>query len=410
MVGVSHNTVMTKATLNLPRSPQGLINTPAALAEVCDHLGAAKVFGFDTEFIGESSYRPVLCLVQVATDERVELIDPMALEDLGPFWDLLADPAVEKICHAGDQDLAIAWQLGRKTPQNVFDCQTGAGFAGIKYPEAYSRLVEIVAGIKLEKGDTYSAWGRRPLSDSQFTYAVDDVLYLPEIHRFLQGRLESLGHTAWLREACHELCVKAATDVDPKMIFARIKGVSRLGSRQLSVLRELTILREQMACERDVTARGMLKDETLLDLVVRGPETAEALLAIRSVPRDKAVRYGDQIIGAIKRGKALPPDQWPCLTPPLTTEARRLADIMYPASQLICLGQSVSPGVVTNKEQIEGLARLVSQGEDLSGHALMSGWTRECLGAPLLEFVRGKTDVTLHVTPERMHAKFESRG
>ena len=91
---------MTKAALKLPRSPKGLIDTPAALAEVCDHLGAAKVFGFDTEFIRELSYRPVLCLVQVATDERVELIDPLALEDLGPFWDLLADPAVEKICHA----------------------------------------------------------------------------------------------------------------------------------------------------------------------------------------------------------------------------------------------------------------------------------------------------------------------
>src|ERR1035437_1444216 len=122
---------MTNADLNLPRSPKGLVNTPAALAEVCNHLGAAKVFGFDTEFIGESSYRPVLCLVQVSTDERVELIDPMALEDLGPFWDLLADPAVEKICHAGDQDLAIAWQLGRQKPQNVFDCQIGAGLVGI---------------------------------------------------------------------------------------------------------------------------------------------------------------------------------------------------------------------------------------------------------------------------------------
>ena len=403
---------MTQAMSDLPRSPQGLIDTPAALAEVCRHLGAAKVFGFDTEFIGESSYRPLLCLVQVATDERVELIDPLALEDLGPFWDLLTDPAVEKICHAGDQDLAIAWQLGRKTPQNVFDCQLGAGFVGIKYPEAYSRLVELVAGIKLDKGDTFSAWGRRPLSDSQFTYAVDDVLYLPEIHRFLKGRLASLGHMAWLRDACRELCVKASTDADPTMIFAKIKGASRLGSRQLSVLRELTLAREQMARERDVPARVMLKDEVLLDLATRGPETEAELLAIRSVPRDKAVRYAAPLIQAIKGGKALPADQRPGLPPSAedSQETRLLAEIMSASSQVICLGQSVWPGLVTSRAEIEGLARLMSRGQDPSGHALLSGWRRECLGARLVEFARGQTDVTLHVTPERMHAEFEPRG
>jgi len=403
---------MTKAALKLPRPPQGLITTPAALAEVCNHLGAAKVFAFDTECDPKPSYRPRLCLLQVATDERVELIDPMALEDLGPFWDLLADPAVEKICHAGNQDLAVAWQLGRKKPQNVFDCQVGAGLVGINHPVAYWRLVEIVAGIELEKNETRSDWDQRPLSDSQFTYAVDDVLYLPEIHRILRGRMESLGHMAWMREACHALCVKTVTEQDPMVSVAKIKRVSRLGSRQLSVLRELWTLREQMACERDEPVRWMLEDEALMALALRGPETKDGLLAIRSLPREKAVRYGDQIIGAIKRGKALPPDQWPDLPPPMedSTETKRLAEIMYASSQVICLGQSVWPSLVTSRAEIEGLARLVSQGEDLSGHALMTGWARECLGGPLVEFVRGKTDVTLRVTPERMVAKFEPRG
>jgi ribonuclease D len=402
---------MTKAALNLPRSPKHLINTPEALAEVCAHLGAAQVFGFDTEFIGELSYRPLLCLVQVATDERVELIDPLALDDLGPFWDLLADPAVEKICHAGDQDLAIAWQQGRKTPQNVFDCQIGAGFVGIGYQEPYGRLAEIVAGIRLGKTDQFSAWGQRPLSASQFSYAIDDVRYLPEIHRVLRGQMESLGRMAWMREACQQACEKAATDFDPETVFAKIKGASRLKPKQLSVLWELTILREHLACERDVTTRGMLKDEALLNLAVEGPETEQGLAAIKSVPRKVAATYGDRIIGAIKRGKALPPDQRPQLPPTGvdTPETRRLAEMMYAASQVICLGQSVSPTLVTNRAQVEGLARLVSRGEDLSGHALMKGWARECLGAPLVEFVRGQTNVTLHVTPERMHAEFEPR-
>ncbi|MEN6549577.1 MAG: HRDC domain-containing protein [Armatimonadia bacterium] len=387
-----------------------MINTPAALAEVCEHLAAAKVFGFDTEFIGESSYRPVLCLVQVATDERAELIDPLAVKDLGPLWDLLADPTIEKICYAGDQDLAIAWQLGRKTPQNVFDCQIGAGLVGIGYQEAYWRLVEMVAGIKLGKAHTYSDWGRRPLSKAQLTYALDDVLYLPEIHRMLRGRLESLGRMDWMREACREVCEKAATDLDPETVFANIKGASKLNSQQLSVLRELTILREQMACEQNVPARVMLRDEALMELAATGPETEVRLSRIRSVPGPKADRYGDQIIGAVKRGKAVPADQRPYLPPIMedSTETKQLSEIMYASSQVICLGQSVSPNLVTNQAKIQGLARLISQGQDLSGHALMSGWVRECLGAPLIDFVRGNTGLALNVKQGRMHAEFEA--
>jgi ribonuclease D len=238
------------------------------------------------------------------------------------------------------------------------------------------------------------------------------VLYLPEIHRILRGRMESLGHMAWMREACHEVCVKTVTEPDPMVSIAKIKRVSRLGSRQLSVLRELWTLREQMACERNEPVRWVLEDEALMTLALRGPETTDGLLAIRSLPREKAVRYGNQIIAAIKRGKALPPDQWPDLQPPMedSTETKRLAEIMYASSQVICLGQSVWPSLVTNRADIEGLARLVSQGDDLSGHALMNGWARECLGAPLVEFVRGKNEMTLRVTPERMHAEFGPRG
>jgi ribonuclease D len=410
LVGASHNTIMTKAALKLPRSPQGLTETPGALAEVCHHLRAAKVFGFDTEWDPRPSYRPRLCLVQVATDERVELIDPRALDDLGPFWDLLADPAVEKICHAADQDLAIAWRLGRKRPQNVFDCQVGAGLVGIGHQEAYSRLVEIVTGDELVKKATRSEWHERPLEDSQLIYAVDDVKYLLEIYRVLQERLDSLQRMAWMREACDGMCVKAATDVDPMMVFADMGGAPKLQPWQQSVLRELAALREQVAYERDLPVRWVFEDKALLSLAVRGPDTVAHFRG--NVPQKVADEYGPRIIGAIRRGKELPPDQQPCLTPPIedSTETKRLADIMYASSQVICLGQSVSPGVVANKKEIEGLARLMSQGKDLSGHALMNGWTRECLGALLVEFVRGETDVTLRVTPERMYAEFEPRG
>src|SRR4051794_27170348 len=97
--------------LSLPSVPTSLLTTPEQLATLVAHLREQKTFAFDTEFIGENTYHPILCLVQVATRDRVELIDPLALsrEAMQPFWDLFPDDSLEKICHAGDQDVEIAW-------------------------------------------------------------------------------------------------------------------------------------------------------------------------------------------------------------------------------------------------------------------------------------------------------------
>lgn len=392
----------------LPQAPRAMVTTAQGLEEVCAHLAKQPAFGFDTEFIGERSYRPILCLIQVATEERVELIDPLAIGDLTPFWDLVADERIEKVCHAGDQDLALAWMLGRKTPKNIFDCQIAAGFVGIAYPVAYWRLVELFTGVELEKAHTYSAWDRRPLSRSQFTYAVDDVLYLPMIHRELTRQLVDLKHDAWMREACDELCAKAATDLDVRNAYMRVKSAANLESRNLSVLRELAILREQMAFEHDLPARVMMKDEVLLDLATRGPENDAGLLAIKNMPREEVVSYGDQMIAAIKRGKAVPPDQRPSLPGPVddSLEVKRLAEMMFAASQVICLGQSVSPSLVTSQAEILSLARLVAKNQDDKKHPLLHGWAHACLGEPLVKFIRGNTTLELSVSPERMHARF----
>lgn len=402
---------MSKTARKWPRAPRELTASPAALAEVCAHLGAAAAFGFDMEWDPRPSYRPRLCLVQVATDERVELIDPTVLEHLGPFWDLLADPTVEKICHAGGQDLAIAWRLGRQRPQHVFDGQIGAGLLGLGHQEGYPRLVEIVTGIEVAKKQQRSDWSRRPLQPAQLTYAANDVQYLPEIHRVLRERLEALGRMPWLRAACEQLCERATTDVARHQVFADIPGASRLPRRAQAVLRELAALREELAHDSDSPVQWLLDDKALVSLAGRGAAADPGQAALSSVPRPVAKSHGEQLLHAIRRGRELPPEEWPHLPPPRedTPETKQLAEIMYAASQVICLGQLVAPGMVTNKKEIEGLARLLTQGGDVAEHPLMNGWTRECLGAALVGLVRGETTVSLHMTPDRMHAEFQPR-
>jgi ribonuclease D len=177
----------------------------------------------------------------------------------------------------------------------------------------------------------------------------------------------------------------------------------------LAVLRELAILREQMAFEHDLPARVMMKDEVLMDMATRGPETDAGLLAIKNIAREEVASYGDQMIAAVKRGKAIPPELRPTMQGPIedSTETKRLAEIMFAASQVICLGQSVSPGLVTSQAEILSLARLVEKNAEDEKHPLMHGWARECLGEPLVKFVRGGMTIDLRVTPERMMSEFK---
>ncbi len=394
----------------LPAVPRKLIETPQELSEVCEHLRHAGHFAFDTEFIGENTYQPVLCLVQVATRQRVELIDPMTIGrgDMQPFWQLLADPAIEKYCHAGDQDIEIVWQHSGLITKNLFDTQIAAGMIGLAYPTALWRAVEHFCDVSLDKAHTFSAWDRRPLSKAQFEYAIDDVRYLPKIHALIRERIAELGHTDWMTEACDQLCIEASQPAEPRKRFMKIKGAASLESDQLSVLRELTALREQLAYEHDVPPRSFLKDEALIDIATRMPESAERLANIRSIPRTELTSYGDQFLDAVARGLAVPEDQRPHLYAPAEDSAdiKRLGEMMWVAAQAICLGQCVTPALVTSQSEVMSLARLLHKKRTLDKHPLLHGWQKKCLGDKLLAFVRGEIALDLSMQNHLMHAHF----
>jgi ribonuclease D len=401
---------------HLPALPTKLTDTREELAQVVTHLRASGCFAFDTEFIGENTYHPVLCLVQVATHERVELIDPFAFdrETMRPFWELLGDERIEKICHAGDQDVEIAWQHSGLTTKNMFDTQIGAGMVGLSYPTALWRVVEYYAGVTLDKAHTYSAWDRRPLSKSQFAYAIDDVRYLPGIHAAMKARIEELGHTGWMAGACEEMCVESAKPADAQRLFAKIRGAGGLSSQQLSILREVTALREQLAYEHDRPSRAIMKDDLLMDLAGRMPASAAALGRLRDMPAALAAEHGDAILAAIARGAVVPEQERPTIfnTGEDSAEVKRLAETLWVAAQVICLGQNTTPALVTSQNEVLSLARLICKKQTLDTHPLMSGWHRECLGEKLVAFLHGELEACLRMTGDagEMVARFAALG
>ncbi len=378
-----------------------MVRTHEDLAALCDELRAAGRFGLDTEFLGERTYVPRLCLVQISTETFIALVDTLAVKNLAPLWALVADAAIGKVLHAAREDLRLAYYGGgRLIPRNVFDTQVAAGFVGLPlYPLSYARLTDALVGVKLGKGETRSEWDRRPLTPEQVQYARDDVRYLLPMADRLQDVLRRLGRDAWMREEMERFSVPSVYEPDPDLAYLRLRGPKTgLTRRPTALLRAVAAWREREAADRDVPARRILPDEALTELATRPPRRLTDFARLRSFPAGEEVSLGPPLMEALDAGRAVPDDQLP---PPLvggsddeTPADRAAADLLYALGESLCLSRDLSPELVLSKAD----ALLLARGRAES--PLLFGWRRSALGDELRRIASGEACAVVHVTKD----------
>jgi ribonuclease D len=380
----------------VPIGDAEVIATPDRLADLIDELRRIGSFAYDSEFIGELTYIPKLCLIQVATTARIALIDPLAGLDVTSFWELLSEDSIEKIVHAGQQDIEPVVRHLNRQAANVFDTQIAAGFIGLAYPVALNKLVHELIGLKIGKGLTFSHWDQRPLSPMQLRYAADDVRFLPSLRQIMGKRLEETGHAPWAREEFDALCDARLYRFDPDTAYQRVRGATTLPPQAQAILRELVIWRDGAARAHDVPPRAFLKDEILVDLSRSPVKTVEKLDRVRGLPRPVEAAHGAEIVAATHRGLETPSAKLAHPRPEPTPSERFGADALWAAAQCLCIGKSIDPALVTSRQEIGEFYRYLTHSHarepDLG---IQKGWRKAALGDPLRELAKGGKSIHL---------------
>ncbi|MEC7208488.1 MAG: hypothetical protein VXW11_05335 [Pseudomonadota bacterium] len=156
-----------------------LITTTEDLNSALAEMSGAEFVAVDTEFMRETTYYPKLCLVQLCANQKTVCIDPLAEGlDLSALYELMQNPDIVKVFHAGRQDLEIFVHLTGSVPQPVYDTQIAAMVCGLGDQVGYDKLVQHYTGKSIDKSSRFTNWAERPLTDRLLKYAADDVIYL----------------------------------------------------------------------------------------------------------------------------------------------------------------------------------------------------------------------------------------
>ena len=375
----------------LPRVISSATDLDAAVAAA----RASGCVGLDTEFLRERTYRARLCLVQLATADDIFLVDPVSGLDVAPIAELVSDPSVQVIVHAGKQDFELFFDRFGAVPVNVFDIQIAAGFLGYGSSLPYGRLVEAVAGRALEKGESYSDWCRRPLTEAQLRYASDDVAYLLEVAGRLEAELEERHRLAWAQEEMGSLEQASAYESDPEQAWRRVAGRGSLSAGRLGVLREVAAWRERSASRRDLPRGWVIKDPTLVEIARRAPKDLRGLQAIRGLGPKEAERSQKTLLEAISKGRSHPlEEERPAASRVTQKRARLLSSLADAVVRARCEDAGVATELVATRSELESLLSFIVAGSLREGdYRILRGWRRELAGEAVLAVAEGRIAV-----------------
>ncbi len=374
----------------IPKRPPEWVDRASRVAEIIAAIPDDAVLAFDTEFIGETTYSPLLCVVQLATAEDIWLLDPQApgmTEGLQPLWELLVSGRIQCVVHAGMQDTEHVFRATRKPPARVVDTQVLAGFCRMNYPAGLAKVLQQVMGIKLNKAWTFSQWDVRPLTKDQMKYAADDVRYLPALYSALRGHLEKLGTWPWAAAECGILSDPANYAASMDDVASRMRGYEGVPEKCRPTLVRLCQWRDSVARDANVPVRVVAKDEVLIDLARQPAKNIQQLGRVKGLMREVIEKHGEEIMTALEgavasRGTTERADE-------PTPGEKFNHETVWAAATLLAAAHGVDMALVASRAEVGRWLKALSTNDAkaIAATQLGQGWRLEAVGTDLAERV-----------------------
>lgn len=364
-----------------------IITNSATLRDIATRFEKASFLAVDTEFLRERTYYPQLCLVQVSDGDEAVAIDPLEPSlDLTPLWTLMRNKNIVKVFHAGQQDMEIFLHHMEQLPSPIYDTQLAAMVCGMGDQVGYDKLVKGMLGHDIDKTSRFTDWSKRPLSNRQINYALDDVIYLARLYPQIKKRIADEGRTHWLDEEYAKSNDPATYVTKPEDAWRRLK-IRNMRSPSLLRLMHLAAWREVEAQQRDLPRNRVLRDETLIDLAGSNPQTASEFAKIRNFPGGKDGKLVAPVLTILHKVAAMPDTALP--TPLSNSQIKKppaaVMELLRVLLKHVTDEQNIAPRLIASADDLELLAR-----DNNAPIPALSGWRREVFGATALQLKNGK--------------------
>jgi ribonuclease D len=280
----------------------------------------------------------------------------------------------------------------------LFDTQIAAGFCSTEYPSSYGAVVTKVLGQKAAKGEQRTDWRRRPLSDAQIDYALEDVRYLLPLHDQLIVQLEGFGRTAWLADEMNTW-INEVRESRERPRWRRVSGIGSLSPRSLAIVRELWQWREEEAERRDRPPRRVLRDDLIVELAKRKSDNPEKIRAIRGIGQHVRRDNVQDVAACIRRGLAAPLgdiERRAALAMP--SQLNLLGQFLSPALASICRNANIATSLVGTATDVRDLiAYRLGFGdvEEMETPILARGWRADLVGHLIEDLLAGKKSIRI---------------
>lgn len=374
------------------------ITTPDQLASFCEELARADRIGFDTEFVSEDTFRPELCLIQVATQDRLAVIDPYPVGELSLFWRTLAEGDHVTVVHAAREEVNFALFDGDRPPANLFDTQLAAGFCSTEFPSSYGGIVNKFLDRTPAKGEQRTDWRRRPLTEAQIDYALEDVRYLLPLHSELERQLNKNQRTEWFADES-EKWYRELRESRERPRWRKVSGIGNLAGRSLAIVRELWLWRQAEAERRDVPPRRVLRDDLIVELAKRKNDQSDKIKAIRGMQQFSSRQMMEQLAECIRRGlSASLDDIYQGRRESMPSQLSLLGQFLSPALSSICRNSNVATnlaGTATDVRDLIAYRLEFGNWGDQEPPLLATGWRAELVGHLIEDLIAGRKSIRI---------------